>query len=83
MRRKVFIRLSNKAKKMSISDRPLDKPLDNGLRYGRKVYPTIQFALNLEIPDDLFRDVLFEEDIEVNHAISLTDINIEEANNET
>lgn len=76
MKRKVFLKLSNKTKKMLATARPNNTPFDNG-HYRPTYYPTITIALNIEIPDDIFDKAQAEIDLKIKEAIINSEIKIE------
>lgn len=82
MKRTVYIRISNKTKKMDISVNPNNRALDLGYRYSNKYFPTLKLKLNLEIPDELFDTALKELDLKIENAEICSDVRIEEEKHE-
>jgi len=83
MKRKVFIRISNKTNKMDISSTRKFNALDNGMRYDKKYFPTITLELNLDIPDEFFTKASKELDLKITElAINSLDLKVNEEKKE-
>lgn len=59
MKTKIYLRVARGGKrshcKVDASSRPNYKPLGLNNYKGEVFYPTVSFAINIEIPDELFR----------------------------
>lgn len=82
MKRQVYLRISNKSKKMDASSVRKLEPLNNGSSggYGRKreYYPTVCIKLNIDIPDDIFNKAMAEVDLKVHSSEICSEISVEE-----
>jgi hypothetical protein len=76
MKRKVFLRISNKTTKMDVSMRRKFNALSNG--YGSNYYPTITIQLNLDIPDEFFDKAQKELDLKIDKLNINSDIKVVE-----
>lgn len=82
MKRQVYLRISNKSKKMDACSFRKIAPLDNGVtsRYGRKqYYPTVCIKLNIDIPDEVFNKAMAEIDLKINSSEICSEIIVEES----
>lgn len=78
MKRKVYIRISNKTNKMDISMKRKFDALDIGYSRFHNYKPTITICLNLDIPDEVFSKAQSELNIKVKNPLINSDIKVEE-----
>lgn len=78
MKRRVFIRVSNKTTKMDIGIKRKYQALDKGYKYNNTYFPTITLQLNLDIPDEYFEKAQKELDLKINSLNINSDIVIRE-----
>lgn len=78
MKRKVFIRISNKTNIMDISLKRKFSALNGGSGYNKKYFPTITLELNLDIPDGFFTEAQKKLDIKITQLNINDDIKVEE-----
>ncbi len=83
MREKIYLRIgkTKAGYKYSADRKKSNKPFDNGY-YSKTYFPTITVALNIEIPDKVFKDALQELNLKIKDAEFATDIKIEEEKTE-
>ena len=68
---------SRKGYKVSASTVPDNQPLDNDNSYSREWFPTVMFAVNVDLPDELFEQasrVIAELNVGMKAAVVSTEI---------
>jgi hypothetical protein len=80
MKRKIYLKISNKTLKMVASAKKDDKPLlfNRGTYAGIKYYPTCLIKLNIEIPDEVFEKAQAELNLKIENPQINSQIAIEE-----
>jgi hypothetical protein len=82
MKIKAYLQISKNGK-IAISRKPHKSPLhNNGYRGNRKYYPTIQFILNINVPNELFEPAERELNLELERSEILKEVEIQEENRE-
>lgn len=80
MKRKIYLKISNKTQKMVAMNKKDDRPLmqNKGPWAAIKYYPTCLIKLNIEIPDEVFDKAQAELEIKIQNSQINSQIIVEE-----